>query len=151
MTPMERFEGKYRITPSCWEWTARCDAKGYGEFYLRHGVKISAHRVSYMFYVGEIPKNLLVRHKCDNPRCVNPMHLEVGTHFDNIHDCIQRGRRNIQQGEKARNVKLSDQEVAQLRDLYASGLFSPGKLSRLYEISQSQAYRIVHCKSRELK
>lgn len=89
----ERFEGKYRVTPGCWEWTAGRTGVGYGV--LRSDVgrtMLGAHTVSYRLHVGPIPQGLVVRHKCDNRLCVNPDHLELGTHADNVRDRDLRGR-----------------------------------------------------------
>ena len=71
----------------CWEWQAYTDKNGYGQFQSR-----SAHRCSYSMCNGDIPDGLIVRHKCDNPPCVNPNHLLLGTTADNVRDRDSRGR-----------------------------------------------------------
>lgn len=90
-TLKERFEEKFYVTPGCWEWTATKSAKGYGQIRWKYEPMI-ASRVAYALYVGPIPDGLLVRHKCDNPGCVNPEHLELGTSADNSADMVKRGR-----------------------------------------------------------
>lgn len=75
----------------CWLWSANGVAKGYGQLSFRKR-KILAHRISYELHKGEIPSGMLVLHKCDVPACVNPSHLFIGTHADNIHDCMSKGR-----------------------------------------------------------
>lgn len=76
----------------CWLWTASL-RRGYGQFGL--GKKnMLAHRASYILYKGDIPDGLVVRHTCDVKHCVNPRHLVLGTHKENVRDCIQRGRRS---------------------------------------------------------
>ena len=74
----------------CWEWTGCLSTEGYGRFGT---VKVThyAHRVSYEWYKGPIT-NKVVRHKCDNPKCVKPDHLEIGTYKDNSCDMVERGR-----------------------------------------------------------
>ncbi|MFW0772494.1 hypothetical protein ACLRGI_04930 [Paenarthrobacter nitroguajacolicus] len=89
-TPEERFWAK---TPKagaeeCWEWTGRRDDDGYGQ--LRVGpAQIRAHRFSYELHNG--PTDLLVRHRCNNPPCVNPAHVEPGDHQDNMDDRMAAG------------------------------------------------------------
>lgn len=81
----------------CWIWTSRRDRKGYGRIGKSQGSRDStrmvfAHRWSYEIHKGEIPDGLFVLHSCDNPPCVNPDHLRVGTHQDNMRDMMDRGR-----------------------------------------------------------
>jgi len=91
--PIERFHEKYVINPDngCWEWTATLDQSGYGLLGYEGSMK-GAHRFSYKIYKGEIPKGLYVLHKCDNPPCVNPEHLFLGTQKDNMDDMYNKGR-----------------------------------------------------------
>lgn len=77
---------------SCWEWTGYRGARGYGWTTI-NGVRMGAHRASYEFHVGPIPKGMWVLHSCDNPPCVNPAHLRAGTHRDNMDDVRDRARR----------------------------------------------------------
>jgi len=73
----------------CWEWN--CKKTEYGDIYYRKN-HYSSHRFSYTLFKGKIPKGLYVLHKCDNPCCVNPDHLFLGTHQDNITDMWEKGR-----------------------------------------------------------
>lgn len=76
----------------CWEFQGCRGAKGYGRIHTPGGIKL-AHRVSWEIHNGEIaPRGLVVRHKCDNPPCCNPNHLEIGTYAQNTEDAIVRGR-----------------------------------------------------------
>jgi len=94
ITPiMERFMSKVQKTDDCWIWIGSHNNHGYGKMmYPRKGEFIYAHRLSYILHKGEIPDGLLVLHKCDNPLCVNPSHLFLGTQLDNVHDAIHKGR-----------------------------------------------------------
>ena len=75
----------------CWNWKGGLSGCGYG-YITFEGKKQGAHRVSYKLFNGPIPKNMLVLHKCDNRACINPDHLFLGTHQDNMDDMWEKGR-----------------------------------------------------------
>ena len=114
MTEVERFEKKFSVTPECWVWTASLDTQGYGQHHY-HGVQRGAHRVAHELYVGAIPLGLHVLHKCDNRRCVNPDHLFLGTHQDNMRDRNQKGRQAHNVGETGGGSKLTRQKILQIK------------------------------------
>lgn len=85
----------WNVTNSgCWEWRGATRGNGYGALSLsRYGLdEAPVHRLMYERFIGLIPDGLIIRHKCDNPPCCNPDHLEVGTHWDNMQDMVERGR-----------------------------------------------------------
>jgi hypothetical protein len=87
-----RLENKYKITEGgCWEWTSYKNACGYGTLRI-DGRSQLAHRASYEQFIGHIPEGLNVNHKCDNPACINPEHLWIGTQLENIADMVTKGR-----------------------------------------------------------
>lgn len=90
----ERFMRHVSPEPNsgCWLWTSLGDGRGYGKFSLQ-GKRRRAHRVAYDLFVGPIPDDAHVLHHCDVPCCVNPAHLWVGTHTDNMRDCCRKGRK----------------------------------------------------------
>lgn len=87
----ERFWLAVDTSGDCWLWTKATDRDGYGKI-LVDGKRIGAHRLSYLLHYGEIPNGLHVMHTCDNPPCVRPEHLTLGTMADNIRDSIAKGR-----------------------------------------------------------
>lgn len=117
----------------CWIWTAG-KSNGYGIFRVGDNKTISAHRYSYILHNGKEPGSLFVCHRCDNPSCVNPDHLFLGTQGDNIQDMIDKGRFRHAVGEKIGHAldriaaRLSDDEgvAADLKELGAA-------LDRYYE------------------
>jgi hypothetical protein len=128
----------------CWNWTAGHDKYGYGKFSIR-GREVSSHRVAYQIANGSIPNGLCVLHKCDNPPCVNPAHLFVGTHADNVHDKCKKGRASFiaHKGEEHGRAKLNDAQVRQIRERYTAGGVTHRELAREYGVNQSVIGDIV--------
>ena len=103
----------------CWEWTAGKFKQGYGQFSLK-GKTSYSHRLSAAMSGLDI-EGLVVRHKCDNPSCVNPNHLEAGSYQDNMNDRSLRGRCNSQVGEAHHNSILNDDLVTEIRERVSKG------------------------------
>lgn len=121
---LTRFISSLRIDAKtqCWEWEGqRLIHGGYGTLMVNRKI-VRAHRFSYEVFNGPIPHGLLVRHRCDNPPCVNPEHLELGTHQDNTDDKMRRGRGSGWRCKTSRPLKVSPDEVARIRADREAGL-----------------------------
>lgn len=95
-------------TNGCWEWTGTKRGYGYGAFAYQ-GVTVVASRFSYELHYGPIPDGMLVLHRCDNPACVNPSHLFLGTNKDNTRDMIDKGRQGFG-GNRTKTLSLDTSE-----------------------------------------
>jgi hypothetical protein len=133
----------------CWLWLGTKDQDGYGSFYQNYH-NYRAHRVAYTLTFGSIPQGLMVLHQCNNPSCVNPAHLEVGTSRDNMLHCIRSGRHVwqthpecAQSGEKRSNAKLRVEQVLAIRDLYSQGGYSHRRLGEMFGVSHTVIQRII--------
>ncbi len=119
----------------CWNWIGSKNTDGYGNF--RVGSKIvGAHRLSYELLVGPIPKDICVLHICDNPSCVNPDHLWLGTHADNSADKVAKNRQ--EKGEDRKDAKLTEDQILLIRR--DNRIHS--KIAEEYGIDQSTVSRI---------
>ncbi len=105
----------------CWTWTATRDSDGYGHFYC-FGKITKAHRASYLMFRGAIPSGNVVMHSCDNPSCVNPAHLSVGSQLENVRDCSTKGRRANLKGEAHGRSFLDVETVKAIRNAVMSGV-----------------------------
>lgn len=139
---IKRFWEKVKIkqNENCWEWMASIKPSGYGQIRI-NGRTEYAHRVSYELAYGEIPSGMLVRHKCDNPLCVRPEHLEIGTQFDNMLDMKSRGRaRHVgMPGERNPSAKISD---VQMVEIISSKKCSLSELASKYGVTKQRICQI---------
>lgn len=99
---------------NCWEFSKGKDDSGYGCLKY-NGIPFKAHRLSWTLNAGPIPQDMYVLHKCDNRSCVNPKHLFIGTHRDNMGDMAKKGRANRPFGEKNGRSKLTLKIVNEIR------------------------------------
>ena len=132
----ERFWEKVDLgnDDDCWEWTAFKLATGYGTMWYDDEHKTEfAHRIAYSLEHGEIPEGMCVLHKCDNPSCVSPRHLFLGTKADNMEDATSKGR--MAHGEANGNSKLTEEDVREARQAYAEGGISFESLRRRFGVS----------------
>lgn len=125
----------------CWLWIGTYGERGYGTFKNPGGSSV-AHRASYELFKGPIPTDLLVRHKCDVRACVNPDHLELGTHKDNAMDREIRKRRYIQRGEESGASIMNEGDVHEIRDLARQG-YRHKDIATTMGLSRQQIGRII--------
>jgi len=141
---IERFWPKVKKTDGCWIWTAGTD-EGYGAISTTHepdcGKKERAHVFAYKRLVGDIPEGMYVCHKCDNRLCVRPSHLFLGTHLDNQRDKLSKGRQP--KGSQHGMAKLTDEQVTEIRKLYATGEYLQRELAEKFGIYQQTVSSIV--------
>ena len=172
MTFEERFWSYVSRSPEkdgCWLWTGQV-IRGYGSIkYLRRPA--GAHRVAWLLVKGEIPDGLFVCHDCDQRICVRPDHLFLGTTLDNMQDMVRKGRsakgdrqglrlhpgaaargeqhgrythpERTARGERNGSAKLTEEQVREIRRLYATGDFSQTKIGKMFGVCYGNIGRIV--------
>ena len=141
---VERFWTKVNKASDCWNWQAGKYSFGYGAFYL-YGHNVPAHRFAWELAYGQIPEGLEVCHSCDNPACVRPDHLFLGTQKQNIYDAINKGRLipgHSNPGENNGRAILTANQVQEIKDIYSqkgskySRQITQRKLARQFNISR---------------
>lgn len=141
----DRFWAKVHPEPNtgCWLWSGAVGLSGHGQFYLPQPVKhlTAAHRISWMMHYGDLSATQLVCHRCDNPYCVNPEHLFLGSHQDNSRDCRAKGRLKMPtvQGQNNAQSLLTDNDVLAIR----FSRKSCAELSDEYGVARSTIHAIV--------
>lgn len=137
-------------TDRCILWPWGKDWKGYGRLsspYRGKWKSFGVHRLAYEEFVGPLFPGKLVLHSCDNPPCFNPKHLRLGTHSDNIRDCISRGRwgtGRIRQGERHGKATITADDVREIRRSFAAGEITIAALGRKHGMTDGGIAHIIH-------
>jgi len=150
-TMRQRYEERFwkrvikRGAEDCWEWTGAKSTAGYGQLRM-YGQAFYAHRLIWEWTYGSIPDGIEVCHACDNPECVNPAHLFLGSHADNIVDMHTKGRwrskRGIR-GEANGNSKLTWPDVREIRQRYVAGGETQRGLAIEYGVGKTTIARVL--------
>jgi hypothetical protein len=146
----DRFWMSVKKGSGCWEWIGTKQDAGYGRIIIS-GKAVLAHRMSFEMHKGIIPPGMQVCHKCDNPPCVNPDHLFLGTAKDNAQDCISKGRKNavgpkgrrVIDGVAGNNRKLTPSDVLKIREDAVNGMPN-SDIAKKFNVSDSTISRIVN-------
>ena len=144
MSPEERFWSMVKRggPDSCWEWQGHTIKDGYGAFHFQ-GKRIIASRFAWILTYGEIPRGMYVLHKCDNPACVNPRHLFLGTPKDNMQDAVLKWRKS---GPHNGRTKLSWPQVDTIRLLFQMG-WSAYRLAKFFGVNYKTIWQILKGKT----
>lgn len=145
---MRRFMKYVRVSPDCWEWVG-AKSGGYGSFGVEKRI-LRAHRFMWAAVNGAIPAGMCICHRCDNPACVNPGHLFLGTNHDNVMDRVAKGRSVVSEafvrtsapGERNRHAKLTEADVLRIRSL--RGSHSTRQLMAMYGVTKTAINKIVN-------
>jgi len=141
----ERFWSKVDKAGECWLWTAYRGPRGYGDFCERHGRTVKASRYAYEYAFGPIPDGLFVCHRCDNPPCVRPDHLFLGTPMDNTMDSVRKGRNT--HGNTHAFAKLTTDAAERIRVMYATGEWTQKRLGKLFGVTQRAVWQVLSGKT----
>lgn len=140
-TTEERFWNQVDKSGECWEWIGTTNDRGYGLFRYNYG-DYRAHRFSYELAHGPIiEEGMFVCHKCDNPLCVRPDHLFLGTTQENTTDKVSKGRQA--RGETSGNSILTEEQVRSMIQEYIPGRFGYRVLAQKYGVSAGHVARII--------
>ena len=149
-----RIQRNSKKVGSCWIWTGCKKRFGYGTMTIgsrKDGTRatIMTHRASYMVFKGEIPKGMCVLHKCDNPSCVNPDHLWLGTRQDNVDDRERKGRNNPPRGEAHPKSPFTWNDIYRIRKIRQEGKTLRG-IAREYGVHHTSIMAICSFESWKL-
>lgn len=138
---------KHDAPDGCWEWVG-AKRGGYGRRnrHRRGGTWVNVHHEMWQDLHGPVPPGMVILHACDNPACVRPDHLSIGTQKENVQDMLRKGRGPDRRGERNGRARITADTVRAIRADYAGGV-RPAELSRRYALRDSRISEIVHRKT----
>lgn len=143
----QRFWSHVDTSGECWNWMLSTDQRGYGQVGFSPSQKThhtyATHRLAWILANGEINDGLFVLHKCDNPRCVRPDHLFLGTHQDNMDDMVKKDRHRKDNWKRIKRIKLTFELAEEMRRLRSQG-FTTTDLMLKYDVRRHTVSRIVN-------
>ncbi len=141
-----KFWKKVKKTDYCWNWTGGILRGGYGQIHIDKKLH-QAHRLSWQLHNGTIPRGMHVLHKCDNPSCIRPIHLFLGTAKDNALDREAKSRGADHKGMKNGRSKLTELQVRKIRQISEEQGITQGELAEIFNISRPVVNFIINKKA----
>jgi HNH endonuclease len=127
---------KVEMLPNgCWIWNGAKNRQGYARFQVTRIRTEYLHRVIWKLLYGEIPNGMRILHHCDTPSCVCPFHLWMGTHLENNHDMIEKGRARVAKGHDLPHTKLNEEQVRHIRHLARHGKINRVTLAKEFGVN----------------
>ncbi len=144
----DRFWNKVKKTDGCWEWLGAHSKFGHGRFRINGKLELP-HRLVYQEAFGLIPAGMLICHHCDNPKCVNLLHLFLGSYSDNLRDAIHKGRKTVpdNRGENGGGAKLTWKQVGIIRAMIGHTHMKNIEIAKLFKISDRNLRDIIYNRS----
>lgn len=139
-----KFWKKAKVSDECWPWQeGLSDPGGYGKTTQNDKTEY-AHRIAWeLFHNEKIPEGMCVLHTCDNPPCINPFHLYLGTKAENNTDRAKKGRNGNLEGEDHPNAKFSDDTIRKMRELYLTGNYTHSMIGEIFGTSTAYVTKVI--------
>lgn len=137
---LNKFKSNYQLSGECWVFQGSLNPDGYGNVWFE-GKCWKSHRLSYFIHIGEIPKGYCVCHSCDNRACINPNHLWLGTHQENMMDMVKKKRTLY--GEQRPNNKIPTSLRPLIVERYKNGM-AQAELAKEYSCHPSAIFSAIH-------
>lgn len=143
---VSEFLKRINKTETCWEWIGTVTSRGYGHFKKKKRL-YRAHRLSFVIHKGNIPNGMMVCHSCDNPSCVNPDHLWLGTGYDNAMDMVNKGRAvgnrtKHYSGDENKKTKIKSDIIPIIKTMSES--YSQREIATILKVSQATICNVIN-------